>query len=103
VVAVTVFRGASAIPSTAPGVRHRHRAPQSEEHQLIDNLDLATVARELADRQPVGTLDHSAATSVAITCATTRDAAEARAALGGITPEEVRQAAIELFERLSAG
>ncbi|WP_214410427.1 hypothetical protein [Sphaerisporangium fuscum] len=69
----------------------------------MDNLDLATTARELADDAPSGSLDKAAATSVAITCATTRDIAEARAALGGITPAEVRQAALALFDRLSAG
>ncbi|GII82535.1 hypothetical protein Ssi03_05250 [Sphaerisporangium siamense] len=69
----------------------------------MDNLDLATTAREMADRSPAGSLDHAAATSVAITCATTRDVREARAALDGITPASVREAALELFGRLSAG
>ncbi|MCW2880667.1 MAG: hypothetical protein JWQ95_4767 [Sphaerisporangium sp.] len=68
-----------------------------------DNLDLATTAREMADNAPAGSLSHAAATSVAITCATTRDVSEARAALGGVTPAEVRDAALALFGRLSAG
>lgn len=69
----------------------------------MDNLDLATTARELADDAPDGSLGKAAATSVAITCATTRDISEARAALDGVTPAEVRRAALDLFDRLSAG
>ncbi|WP_248958614.1 hypothetical protein [Sphaerisporangium perillae] len=68
-----------------------------------DNLDLATSAREMADREPAGSLSHAAATSVAITCATTRNIAEARAVLQGVTPPDVREAALSLFTRLSAG
>ncbi|GGK89749.1 hypothetical protein Sme01_50110 [Sphaerisporangium melleum] len=68
-----------------------------------DNLDLATSARELADREPAGSLTHAAATSVAITCATTRNIAEARAVLYGVTPPDVREAALALFNRLSTG
>lgn len=68
----------------------------------IDNLDLAATAREMADSAPAGSLSHAAATSVAITCATTRDVFEARAALGGVTPVHVRQAALEIFTRLTA-
>ncbi|GAA1009633.1 hypothetical protein Aple_021700 [Acrocarpospora pleiomorpha] len=68
----------------------------------IDNLDLADSARALADSEPAGTLEHAAAASVAITCATTRDADQARTALAGISPENVRQAALALFDRLSA-
>ncbi|MEV7970325.1 hypothetical protein AB0O34_30700 [Sphaerisporangium sp. NPDC088356] len=67
-----------------------------------DNLDLATTAREIADSAPAGSLSHAAATSVAITCATTRDISEARAALDGVTPDDVRDAALELFIRLAA-
>jgi hypothetical protein len=67
-----------------------------------DNLDLAAKAQELADNELAGLLDRTAAKSVAITCATTRDLAEARDALGGVSPDEVRQAALELFDRLSA-
>lgn len=67
-----------------------------------DNLDLAAEARKLADDAPAGSLAATAAASVAITCATTRDIAQARAALHGVTPEEVRQAALELFERLAS-
>ncbi|MDH2426267.1 hypothetical protein [Sphaerisporangium sp. TRM90804] len=66
-----------------------------------DNLDLATSARAIADGKPAGTLGHAAATSVAITLATTRDVPEARAVLDGVTPQDVRQAAIELLDRLS--
>ncbi len=66
-----------------------------------DILDLALSARELADTQPAGTLEHAAATSVAITCATTRDEDQARSVLEGVSPEEVRAAALELFERLA--
>ncbi|MCT9935093.1 hypothetical protein N5079_33300 [Planotetraspora sp. A-T 1434] len=65
-----------------------------------DNLDVAASAQELADSAPAGSLSHAAAKSVAITCATTRDLAEARAALDGITPDDVRQAALELLDRL---
>ncbi|WP_394302117.1 hypothetical protein [Sphaerimonospora cavernae] len=67
-----------------------------------DNLDLAASAQELADRAPAGSLHHAAARSVAITCATTRDADQARTTLDGLTPEDVRKAALELFDRLSA-
>ncbi|MEV0583979.1 hypothetical protein [Nonomuraea sp. NPDC050310] len=68
---------------------------------MKDNLDLATSAQELADRAPAGSLDRAAAHSVAITLATTRDAAHARQTLDGLNPEEVRHAAIELFDRLA--
>ncbi|GIH90564.1 hypothetical protein ACFFMN_08645 [Planobispora siamensis] len=68
-----------------------------------NNLDLATSAQQMADAAQAGSLDHAAAASVAITCATTRDAAHARTVLGGITPDEVRKAALDLFDRLSAG
>ncbi|MEO3812653.1 hypothetical protein ABGB17_26935 [Sphaerisporangium sp. B11E5] len=67
-----------------------------------DNLDLATSAQEMADSAPSGSLGHAAATSVAITLATTRDLPEARAVLDGVTPGEVRDAAIELFDKLAA-
>ena len=69
----------------------------------MDNLDLAATAREMADHATAGSLGHAAATSVAITCATTRGLPEARAALDGITPSDVRLAAVELFGRLTAG
>ncbi|MFC4587817.1 hypothetical protein [Sphaerisporangium corydalis] len=68
-----------------------------------DNLDLATTAREMADSAPAGSLSHAAATSVAITCATTRDVFEARAVLDGVTPSDVRAAALDLFGRLASG
>ncbi|WP_084964429.1 hypothetical protein [Thermoactinospora rubra] len=68
---------------------------------MTDNLDLAATAQELAERAPEGSVDRAAAHSVAITCATTRDAAHARSTLEGIAPEEVRAAAIALFDRLS--
>ncbi|MEV0972631.1 hypothetical protein [Microtetraspora glauca] len=67
-----------------------------------DNLDVATSAREMADNAPPGSLHQAAATSVAISCATARDIDQARVALDGITPDEVRQAAIEIFDRLAA-
>ncbi|MEW9533200.1 hypothetical protein [Microbispora sp. NPDC049125] len=67
-----------------------------------DNLDLAATAQELADRAPTGSLSHAAAKSVAITFATTRDVAQARTALHGLAPDDVRQAALELFDQLSA-
>ncbi len=69
---------------------------------LRDNLDLAASAQELAEAAPTGSLDHAAASSVAITLATTRDIADARKALDGVTPEDVRRAALDLFDRLSA-
>jgi hypothetical protein len=69
---------------------------------MRDNLDLAASAREMADGAPAGSLAKAAAGSVAVTCATTRNFAEARSVLGGVVPDEVRRAAIELFERLSA-
>jgi hypothetical protein len=68
----------------------------------MDNLDLAATAREIADGSPAGSLSHAAATSVAITCATTRDLPEARAVLDGVTPADVRGAALDLFGRLTA-
>ena len=51
-----------------------------------DNLDLAAKAQELADNELAGLLDRTAAKSVAITCATTRDLTEARDALDGVSP-----------------
>jgi hypothetical protein len=65
-----------------------------------DNLDLAESARDLADRAPAGSLEKAAAGSVAVTCATTRDVDHARTVLTGVVPDDVRRAAIELFERL---
>ncbi|XVQ83041.1 hypothetical protein ACQP2K_29950 [Microbispora siamensis] len=67
-----------------------------------DNLDLAASAEALADSAPTGSLRHAAAKSVAITFATTRDADQARSTLNGISPADVRQAALELFDELSA-
>ncbi|MCW2898717.1 MAG: hypothetical protein JWO67_982 [Streptosporangiaceae bacterium] len=67
-----------------------------------DNLELAASARELADNAPNGSLAQAAAGSVAVTCATTRDLAEARTTLEGVTPGDVRDAALELFDRLAA-
>ncbi|MBP2705856.1 hypothetical protein JOL79_18765 [Microbispora sp. RL4-1S] len=66
-----------------------------------DNLDLAATAEKLADSAPTGSIRHAAAKSVAITFATTRDLSEARTALGGLTPDEVRRAALELFSEIS--
>jgi hypothetical protein len=68
---------------------------------LRDNLDLAANAQELADAAPAGSLDRAAASSVAITLATTRDITQARQTLDGLTPAEVRQAALALFDRIS--
>lgn len=68
-----------------------------------DNLDLATTARRIADGAPAGSLEQAAAGSVAVTCATTRNLAEARSVLAGVTPEEVRRAALELLDRLVSG
>ncbi|KAB8191478.1 hypothetical protein FH608_029910 [Nonomuraea phyllanthi] len=70
---------------------------------MRDNLDLAASAQELADAAPTGSIDHAAASSVAITLATTRDISHARKTLDGVSPVEVREAAVALFERLSAG
>jgi hypothetical protein len=66
-----------------------------------DNLDLATTAREMADRAPAGSLEKAVAGSVAVTCATTRTLDEARDVLGGIVPVEVRRPAIEFLDRLA--
>ncbi|GAA4093054.1 hypothetical protein ACIBH1_31290 [Nonomuraea sp. NPDC050663] len=68
---------------------------------MRNNLDLAEEAQRLADGAPAGSLDRVAAHSVAITCATTRDTEQARQTLDGLAPQEVRQAAIELFDRLA--
>ncbi|MFG1948843.1 hypothetical protein [Nonomuraea sp. NPDC048826] len=68
---------------------------------MRDNLDLAANAQELADAAPAGSVDRAAASSVAITLATTRDIAQARQTLDGLSPEEVREAALALFDRLS--
>lgn len=68
---------------------------------MRDNLDLAASAQELADAAPAGSVERAAASSVAITLATTRDVASARRTLDGLTPDEVRKAALELFDRLS--
>ncbi|MGI5273236.1 hypothetical protein ACQEUU_29090 [Nonomuraea sp. CA-218870] len=70
---------------------------------MRDNLDLAANAQELADAAPAGSVDRAAASSVAITLATTRDMAQARETLDGLAPEEVRAAALALFDRLSTG
>jgi hypothetical protein len=67
-----------------------------------DNLDLASTARELADRAPSGSLEKAVAGSVAVTCATTRTYEEAIDVLRGIQPVEVRRPAIEFLERLAA-
>lgn len=67
-----------------------------------DNLDLAESAREIADSAPEGSLEHAAAGSVAVTCATTRNISEARAVLDGVTPDDVRLAALDLLGRLTA-
>jgi hypothetical protein len=40
---------------------------------------------------------------VAVTCATTRTLAEARSVLDGVTPEDVRDAAFALLDRLIRG
>ncbi|WP_049559996.1 hypothetical protein [Nonomuraea sp. SBT364] len=69
---------------------------------MRDNLDLAANAQQLADAAPAGSLDRAAASSVAITLATTRDITQARQTLDGVAPDEVRQAALALFERISA-
>ncbi|MET7459534.1 hypothetical protein [Nonomuraea sp. NPDC005501] len=69
---------------------------------MTDNLDLAASAQELADAAPAGSLDRTAATSVAITLATTRDANHARQTLDGLAPDDVRRAALQLFDRLQA-
>ncbi|GAA1739476.1 hypothetical protein AB0K40_28420 [Nonomuraea bangladeshensis] len=69
---------------------------------MRDNLDLAASAQKLADAAPTGSIDRAAASSVAITLATTRDIDQARETLGGLSPEEVREAALQLFDRLSA-
>lgn len=66
-----------------------------------DNLALAVSAREIADSAPAGSLRQAAAGSVAVTCATTRDILHARKALHGVTPDEVRHAALELLDHLS--
>ncbi|GII57383.1 hypothetical protein Pth03_57720 [Planotetraspora thailandica] len=66
-----------------------------------DNLDLATSAQELADSAPAGSLRQAAAKSLAITLATTRDMTQARSALDGVAPDDVRQAALDLFDQLA--
>jgi hypothetical protein len=68
-----------------------------------DNLDLAASAREIADGAPAGSVQKAAAGSVAVTCATTRSLTEARTVLDGVKPEHVRQAALDLLDRLSVG
>ncbi|MGI8334885.1 hypothetical protein ACRYCC_33445 [Actinomadura scrupuli] len=67
---------------------------------MTDNLDLAARAREVADRAPAGSLQRAAAGSVAVTCATTRNVAEARDVLDGVSPDDVRAAALDLLDRL---
>jgi hypothetical protein len=65
-----------------------------------DNLDLASRAREVADSAPAGSLRRAAAGSVAVTCATTRTVDQARSVLDGVTPDDVRQAALALLDDL---
>jgi hypothetical protein len=81
--------------------RYQPRRDPLTTQRTTDNLDLAASAREMADGEPAGTLGHTAAASVAITFATTRDVAQARNVLDGVTPDEVRRAALEIFERLT--
>ena len=68
---------------------------------MKDNLDLAASAQQLADDAPAGSIDRAAAASLAITLATTRDYDQARETLSGVSPDEVREAAIDLFDRLA--
>ncbi|GAA2692934.1 hypothetical protein GCM10010412_084170 [Nonomuraea recticatena] len=68
---------------------------------MTDNLELAARAQELADNAPAGSLSRTAAHSVAITLATTRDTDHARSVLDGLDPVEVRRAALELFGELT--
>lgn len=68
---------------------------------MTDNLELAARAQELADNAPAGSLSRTAAHSVAITLATTRDTDHARSVLDGLDPAEVRRAALELFGELT--
>lgn len=72
------------------------------EARLKDNIDLAADAQRLADAAPAGSVDRAAASSVAITLATTRDMPQARQTLDGLAPDKVRRAALDLFDRLSA-
>ncbi|GAA0946931.1 hypothetical protein [Nonomuraea longicatena] len=69
---------------------------------MKDNLDLATSAQALADSAPAGSVSRAAASSVAITLATTRDTDTARTTLDGLAPEEVRREALALFDRLTS-
>jgi hypothetical protein len=82
--------------STRPAEEKIVTAPRAR-----DNLDLAESAREIADSAPAGSLKQAAAGSVAVTCATTRDVSEAEAVLEGVTPDDVRLAALELLGQLS--
>lgn len=68
---------------------------------VTDNLELAAIAKSIADESPAGSLRLAAAGSVAVTCATTRDLAQARTTLEGITPAQVRDAALELLNELA--
>ncbi|WP_327089169.1 hypothetical protein OIE66_00665 [Nonomuraea sp. NBC_01738] len=69
---------------------------------MRDNLDLAASAQAMADDAPAGSVSRAAASSLAITLATTRDTEHARATLDGIAPDEVREAALRLFDQLTA-
>ena len=71
--------------------------------QTIDNLEIAARARQISDSAPAGSLEQAAAGSVAVTCATTRTVAEAKTVLEGVQPDGVRQAAVELLDRLASG
>jgi hypothetical protein len=66
-----------------------------------DNLELAENARQIADSAPAGSVERAAAGSVAVTCATTRSLNEAQTVLEGVTPDNVREAALDLLRRLA--
>lgn len=81
---------------------HTSHKPHKTDLDGMDNLDVAMRARELADDASPGSLRQAAAGSVAVACATTRDLKEARMALEGVNPAHVRDAALDLLDRLSA-
>lgn len=63
--------------------------------------NLAVRAYTLADQSPNGSTARKAALCCGVVLATTSSPEAARRALAGVRPDEVRDAATELFDRLT--
>jgi hypothetical protein len=67
------------------------------------NLDLAARCRALADERRSDPLARRAALCVAVCFQTTSTTRAARQSLAGVRPDDVRVAAIQLFDRITQG